>query len=582
MSKNKNVCEVLLDILADAGGRQIFGVVGDALNPFLEAMRDDERFEWKGMRHEENAAYAAYAQSHLTGGIGICAGTVGPGALHLINGLYNAKREGAGVIAITGQVAHKERGTGYHQEVNLEKVFDDVCGYQAIIHTPEQMPRLAQIAVQRALINREVVRIELPINVSEKLVPNMHQFHPILKVRSTLIPAAEQIDHAAEIINAGKKVAIFAGVGCREAKGDVIALSKRINAPIVHTLKGKDIFDYDDPNVVGMTGLIGNPGGYHAVNDCDVLVMLGTDFPYEWFLPEKAKIIQVDRSVEHLGRRAPIAAGLLGDVKATLDLLLPKIEQKSDDTFVDHQVKLVGKWLKSQEKESSIERSSEPLHPQIFAREISDQASDDAVFALDIGECTVWVARQTRMGGDRRMVGSFNHSSLGSGLPSALGASALDPDREVWAFCGDGGFGMAMQDFLSAVRYGWPIKVIVFNNSTLGFVKMEMEVAGYAVNPAATDLLNPDFAEYAKICGGDGVRVEHAKDIPAAIAQAKASTKPFIIDAVVTHGELVMPPHVEAKMAWGFGMSKIKEGVLLAKGDHAQWDNWVKELKAKL
>lgn len=582
MSKNKNVCEVLLDILADAGGRHIFGVVGDALNPFLEAMRGDDRFEWKGMRHEENAAYAAYAQSHLTGGIGICAGTVGPGALHLINGLYNAKREGAGVIAITGQVAHKERGTGYHQEVNLEKVFDDVCGYQAIIHKAEQMPRLAQIAVQRALINREVVRIELPIDVSELPVPSLHQFHPILKTPSTLIPPSEQIDHAAEILNAGQKVAIFAGVGSREAKEDVIALSKRLQAPIAHTLKGKDIFDYDDPNVVGMTGLIGNPGGYHAVNDCDVLLMLGTDFPYEWFLPEKAKIIQIDRSIEHLGRRAPIAAGLLGDVKATLDLLLPKLDQKSDDKFVDQQVRLVNKWLEAQEKESSIERSSEPLHPQIFAHEISNQASDDAVFAMDIGECTVWVARQTRMKGERRMVGSFNHSSLGSGLPSALGAAALDPEREVWAFCGDGGFGMAMQDFLSAVRYDWPIKVIVFNNSTLGFVKMEMEVAGYAINPAATDLVNPDFAEYAKICGGDGVRVEHAKDIPAAIAAAKASTKPFIIDAVVSPGELVMPPNVKAEMAWGFGMSKLKEGILLAKGDHGQWDNWVKEVKAAL
>ncbi|NOD64321.1 MULTISPECIES: thiamine pyrophosphate-dependent enzyme [unclassified Ruegeria] len=578
----KNVCEVLLDILADAGGRQIFGVVGDALNPFLEAMRGDDRFEWKGLRHEENAAYAAYAQSHLTGGIGICAGTVGPGALHLINGLYNAKREGAGVVAITGQVAHRERGTGYHQEVNLEKAFDDVCDYQAVIHTPDQMPRLAQIAVQRALINREVVRIELPIDVSEQKVPSLHQFHPLLKQPSTLIPPEDEIARAAQIINAGKKVALFAGVGCREAKDQVLALSQKLNAPLAHTLKGKDIFDYDDPNVVGMTGLIGNPGGYHAVRDCDVLVMLGTDFPYEWFLPETAKIVQIDRSVENLGRRAPVASGLLGDVGATLDRLLPQIAEKEDRNFADHQVKLCNKWLAQQDKEASLERASEPLHPQLFAREISNQAAEDAVFAMDIGECTVWVARQTRMKGGRRMVGSFNHSSLGSGLPSALGAAALDPSREVWTFCGDGGFGMSMQDFVTAVRYDWPIKVIVFNNQTLGFVKMEMEVAGYAVNPMATDLVNPDFAEYAKVCGGDGVRVEHAADIKDAIAQAKASTKPFIIDAMVTPGELVMPPHVDTKMAWGFGMSKLKEGILLAKGDHAQWDNWVKELKAQL
>lgn len=579
---SNSVCKVLLDILADAGGRQIFGVTGDALNPLLEAMRGDGRFEWIGVRHEENAAYAAYAQAHLTGGIGICAGTVGPGALHLINGLYNARREGAGVVAITGQVAHRERGTGYHQEVNLEKVFEDVCGYQAVINSPDQMPRLAQIAVQRALINREVVRIELPIDVSEQQVPSLHQLHPILKTPSTLIPPESEIDRAAKIINAGRKVALFAGVGCREAKDKVLALSQRLNAPITHSLKGKDIFDYDDPNVVGMTGLIGNPGGYHAVRDCDVLVMLGTDFPYEWFLPENAKIIQIDRNVEHLGRRAPIASGLLGDVGATLDLLLPKLAAKDDRAFADRQVKLCTKWLAQQDRDSSLERDTEPLHPQLFARQVSDQAADDAIFAMDIGECTVWVARQTRMKGGRRMVGSFNHSSLGSGLPSALGAAALDPQREVWAFCGDGGFGMSMQDFVTAVRYEWPIKVLVFNNQTLGFVKMEMEVAGYPLNPAATDLVNPDFAEYARVCGGDGVRVEHAADIPEAVARAKASRKPFIIDAMVTPGELVMPPHIDTKMAWGFGMSKLKEGILLAKGEHAQWDNWVKELKANL
>ncbi|MGI9367571.1 MAG: thiamine pyrophosphate-dependent enzyme, partial [Ruegeria sp.] len=299
-----------------------------------------------------------------------------------------------------------------------------------------------------------------------------------------------------------------------------------------------------------------------------------------WFLPEKAKIIQIDQSVEHLGRRAPIASGLLGDVGATLDLLLPQVGDKADRSFADYQIRLCHKWLDQQENAASLDRDAEPLHPQLFAREISNQAAEDAVFAMDIGECTVWVARQTRMKGGRRMVGSFNHSSLGSGLPSALGAAALDPGREVWAFCGDGGFGMSMQDFVTAVRYDWPIKVIVFNNQTLGFVKMEMEVSGYPLNPAATDLVNPDFAEYARICGGEGVRVEHASDIPDAIARAKTSRKPFIIDAMVTPGELVMPPHLDARQAWGFGMSKLKEGILLAKGDHAQWDNWVKELKA--
>jgi len=578
----KNVCEVLLDILAEVGAHQIFGVTGDALNPFLEAMRGDNRFEWIGVRHEENAAYAAYSQSILTDGIGICAGTVGPGALHLINGLYNAKRESAGVIAITGQVAHKEMGTNYHQEVNLQKMFDDVCGFQAIIHSPEQMPRLAQIAVQKALIDREVVRIELPIDVSSQPVPTMTMRHNLLTIPSRLLPPDSEIQKAAKAINSASKISLFCGAGCRLAKANIITLAKKLNAPITHTLKGKDIFDYDDPNVTGMTGLIGNPAGYHSVLDADVLVMLGTDFPYEWFLPENATIIQVDQSVERLGRRAAVNISLLGTVQDTVSELLPFIEDKTDTTFLNKQFERRDRWLALMDKQSALSRTEKPLHPQLFAKAISDLASNDAVFAVDVGECTVWVARQTRLSKNRRLVGSFNHSSLGSGLPSALGAIALNPTRQVWAFCGDGGFGMAMQDFLTAVRYNWPLKIIVFNNSQLGFVKMEMEVSGYPYNNTATDLVNPDFAEYARICGGEGIRVTEADQIIPAIKQALASPAPFIIDAVVSPGELVMPPHIDLKQAWGFGISKIREGILGLKGDHTQWSNWKKEIDSSL
>ncbi|MCH2183276.1 MAG: thiamine pyrophosphate-dependent enzyme [Mariniblastus sp.] len=579
---HQNVCQNLLDILAGAGVRQIFGVTGDALNAFLDAIRKDDRFEWIGVRHEENAAYMAYAQAELTGGIGVCAGTVGPGALHLINGLYNAKREGAGVVAITGQVAHSERGSSYFQEVNLTRMFNDICSYQAVIDSPQQMPRLAEIAVQKALIERSVTRIELPIDVTTAKVTSQHFMHPLVMQQSRVLPPEAELDKAAELINQGRRVAFFCGIGCRGAKQEVIQLAEKLSAPIVHTLRAKDIFDCGDPNVVGLTGLIGNPSGYHAIWNCEVLVMLGTNFPYDGFIPDGIEVIQVDYKVENIGRRAPVNVGLVGTIKDTLAELEPRIEPKTSDKFLPGLERMKKKWLNQMEKQASLTRTDEPLHPQLFARAISDRASDDAVFGVDVGECVVWIARQVHMTGDRRMLGSFNHGSLGAGLPVTIGASALDPQRQAWAFCGDGGFAMSMQDFVTAVRFNWPIKVIVFNNSELGFVKMEMEVAGLPLYPDATGLVNPNFADFAKACGGDGVKVEHADQIVPAVEAAIASDKPFVIDAVVSPGELTMPPTITIKEAWGFGISKVKEAIMGLKGDHEQWKGWRDEFKANL
>ncbi|HIG72550.1 MAG: thiamine pyrophosphate-dependent enzyme [Myxococcales bacterium] len=578
---SRSVCESLLDTLAEAGARDIFGMTGDVLNPLLEAIRKDDRFRWIGVRHEEHAAYAAAAQSELTGRIGVCAGTAGPGALHLINGLYNAQKEGAAVVAITGQVARAERGSDYHKEMDLTKVFDDVCAYQALIDTPAQMPRMAEIAVQKALVHRVVTRIELPADVIGAQVPSEHFTHPLVHEQPRFAPSEDQLTKAATLINAGKRVTLFCGIGCRESRETVLSLADQLGAPIVHTLRAKEVFDTSDPAVVGMTGLIGNPAGYHGVFDCDVLVMLGTDFPYDEFLPEGRPIIQIDRDVDHIGRRAPVTLGLVGDVGATLEALAPKLKGDSSK-FRGGLVKLRDRWLGQMEKQASLERTDEPLHPQLFAREISNRADPDAIFGCDVGECTIWLARQMSVSGGRRMIGGFNHGSLGPGLPVALGAAALDPNRQVWALCGDGGFGMSMSDFVTAVRFNWPIKVIVFNNSVLGFVKMEMEVSGLPPNPPATELLNPDFALYAKACGGDGVRVEHAADIVPAIEQAIASDKPFIIDAIVSAGELSMPPHIKVSEAWGFGLSKVKEGLMGLKGDHEIWKSWRDEFKANL
>ena len=345
----KSICESLLDMLAEAGAREVFGMTGDDINPLLEAIRHDDRFRWIGVRHEEHAAYAAAAQSELTGKIGVCAGTAGPGALHLINGLYNAQKEGAGVVAITGQVGRSHRGSDFHKEMNLARVFDDVCAYQAIIETPSQMPRIAEIAVQKALVERCVTRIELPADVIGEDVPSEHFSHPLIHQLPRTAPPADLVTKAAEILNGGKRVTIFCGIGCRDARDKVLDLADRLQTPIANTLRAKDIFETSEDPVVGMTGLIGNPAGYHAINDCDVLLMLGTDFPYDEFLPDGRPIIQVDRIVDHIGRRAPVTLGLVGDVGATLDVLTPLVKGDSSH-FRGHLYKLRDKWLGQMEK----------------------------------------------------------------------------------------------------------------------------------------------------------------------------------------------------------------------------------------
>lgn len=575
----RSISQAILDVLAEAGARDVFGVVGDVINPFVLQTIEDPRFNWVTVRHEEHAGYAAAAQSELNGAIGVCAGTAGPGALHLINGLYNAQKEGGAVVAITGQVPTAQRGSDFHKEMDLTKIFDDVCAYQAIIETPAQVPRMIEIAVQKALAERAVVRIEVAADIFPMNIASEHFTHPLVHSIPPVTPPTELLQKAADILAGGKRVTVYCGIGCRDSKDDVLKLANTLGAPLAHTLRAKDIFDYSDGPVVGLTGNIGNPSGYHAVNDCDVLLMLGTDFPYSEFLPDGRPIIQVDQKVDHIGRRAPVTLGLVGDAGATVRGLLPllKGEQKSCG-FRDHLLGMRDKWLKRVDEQASLSRKDEPLHPQLFAKAVSDAADKDAIFAVDVGECTVWAARNMAMTGGRRMVGGFNHGSLGPGLPTALGAAALDPSRQVWALCGDGGFCMSMNDFVTAVRYNWPIKVLVFNNSELGFVAMEMQVAGMPKSAEATGLTNPDFAAYAKACGGDGVRVEHADDIMPAIEQALASDKPFIIDAIVSSGELVMPPHVEIDEVWGFGMSKVKEGLLGLEGDHRVWKEWRDEM----
>lgn len=578
-----NVSEQLLKILTDVGVRQVFGLTGDALNHFVDAIRKQEQVEWITVRHEETAAYAAYAQAALTDKLAVCAGTVGPGALHLINGLYNAKKERVPVLAITGQVPLVQQGTDYFQEVDLKKMFDDVCAYQAIIRTPEEAPRVVLRAIRIAMAQQAVCRIELPADVAAMPAAGERFIGPVPVSGAVLMPGEQQVRAAAEALASGKRITILAGAGCRGAKEEVLQLAGMLQAPIVHTTRAADIFDRETPGVVGLTGLIGIPSGYHAVMRCDRLLMLGTDFPYDTFLPSGTLAVQVDVRLENIGNRMPVAVGVHGDVKSTVTALIARMEQRTDGgAFRSTLVEAHAKWVVHEKEAADPAHDHEPLHPQIFARAIDEQASEDAIFTIETGTSAIWSFHNISFHGGRRILGSFNHGSMGVGLPAAIGAQALEPGREVWALVGDGSFVMGMQDFLTAAEHQWPIKVIVFNNGELGFVKLEMEEAGLAPQYGALKQYNPDFAEFARLCGGEGIRVEHAKDIASAVAMAKHASKPFIIDAVVSGGEISFPPHITLKQVFGFGRSKLEEGALAITGDAKQWKNLSEEIETTI
>jgi len=565
-----NVSEQILQILSNIGVTQIWGVTGDALNTFTDALqKPDYNIKWNAVRHEENGAFAACAEAQMTGNLAVCAGTVGPGSLHLINGLYNAKKERVPVLAISGQVARVNLGTNYFQEVGLTKIFDDVCEYQAVIRSAEEAPRVVLRAIQVALERNAVVRVEIPVDIASEEAKGEHFMHPVVRSNAILVPSVGDIQKVAKALNEAKKVTILAGAGCKNSKNEVLQLSEKLNAPIAHTLRSSDIFHKDEKNIVGLTGLIGNPTGYQAVMNPDVLIMLGTDFPYSNFLPDDCIVIQIDTRVENIGNRVKVDIGVHGDCKASLEMLLPKITQKEESKFLNHLVEKFAEWRKSKDDKYGLDADTKPLHPQLFMQELNKKASNDACFTVDVGESAIWVAHHLSLHTNRRLLGSFNHGSMAVGFPAAMGIQSVNPGRQVWAIVGDGAFGMCMNDFITAVRYDWPVKILVYNNSQLGFVKIEMEEAGYAMADKALKLTNPNFAEYAKLCGGDGIRVECAEDIPKAIEAAIASPKPFIIDAVTNPGELSLPPHITLEEAWGFGKSKVKEILLTVKGDSA-------------
>lgn len=575
-----NVSEQLLKILENEGVKHIFGVAGDALNPLVVALGKQDQVKWIKMKHEGNASFAAFAQGELNESIGVCASTVGPGALHLVNGLYNAKKERSPVLAITGQVPVEHLGTNYFQEVDLNKVFDDICEYQAIIRSPEEAPRVILRAMRIAINKKCVCRVELPANIAGMKAKNQDFVHSVYRSNSTITPHKEVLEDAVKLINNAEKVGILAGAGCRSSRKEVLEFAKKIKAPITHTVRASDIFDHSSENVVGLTGLIGNPSGYKAVMDCDLLIMLGTDFPYTKFLPEKTKTIQVDIRPENIGNRTSVTLGIHSDIIHVVRYFNEKCMPKRDESFVKKLNREFEKWKQRNCETSDGEKDFKILHPPIVAREISDIASDDALFVIDTGTSAIWSTNFMNFHSDRRIIGSFNHGSMAVGLPAAIGAQLQFPEREVWALVGDGAFNMSLQDFSTAVEYNLPIKIVVLNNRELGFVKIEMEEAGMVPNYDALEVKNFDFVNFAKNIGGEGEEVREVKHIIPALEKAQKSKKPFIINAHVTPGELSLPPKIDVHQAKNFGSSKIKEVVKAINGDKRQWDNIKNEIEA--
>lgn len=558
------VAEVLIQTLVEAGVRRVYGVVGDSLNGITEVIRKSARIEWLHVRHEEVAAFAAGAEAHLTNQIAACAGSCGPGNLHLINGLFDCHRSRVPVLAIAAQIPSHEIGSNYFQETHPELLFKDCSHYCELVSQPEQMPRVLAIAMRTAITKRGVSVVVIPGDVALRECPASAVSLGILESASTVSPSAGELQKAAEILNRAKKVTILGGAGCDGAHDELITVAEHLKAPIVHAMRGKEFIEYDNPFDVGMTGLLGFSSGYHAMMNCDALLMLGTDFPYQQFYPKDAKIIQVDVRGEQIGRRTPVHLGLIGKVKDTLEALIPMLDHKSDRSYLDRCLNHYKQARQGLDDLAVGERGRTPIHPQYVAKIVDELAGEDAVFTCDVGTPTIWAARYLHMNGKRRLIGSFNHGSMANALPHAIGAQTAYPGRQVISFSGDGGLAMLLGDILSLRQLNLPVKLVVFNNSTLGFVELEMKAAGFV--SYGTDLVNPDFAKLAESAGIQGARVEKPEGLRPALERAFAHNGPALVDVIVNRQELSMPPTISVEQALGFSLYMIR-AVMSGRGD---------------
>lgn len=553
------VAELVVETLRRAGVGRIYGVPGDSLNGITEALRARGTIAWVHVRHEESAAFAAAGEAHLTGKLAVCAGSCGPGNTHLINGLYDANRSRLPVLAIAAHIPSGEIGTSYFQETHPERLFQECSEYCELVSSPNQLPRTLEIAIRTAVGRRGVGVVIIPGDVALLKAENvgvMADTRALLPVSAVVQPPDAELDALAKLLSASNRVTLLCGRGCAGAHDKLMQLAEVLKSPIVHALGGKEAVEWDNPFDVGMTGLIGFASGYRAMLGCDTLLMLGTDFPYRQFYPTDARIAQVDLRPENLGRRCKIELGLVGDVSATIEALLPKLPERRDRSHLDDNLAHYKKAREGLDDLAVGKPGRKPIHPQYLTRTIDMLAAEDAVFTCDVGTPTIWAARYLTMNGRRSLIGSFAHGSMANALPQAIGAQASFPGRQVISLSGDGGFAMLMGDFLTLVQGRLPVKVVIYNNSTLGFVQMEMQAAGQL--DWGVDLVNPDFAAMARALGIHAARVEDPKDLSDAAAEMLRQPGPALLDVVTATHELSMPPHIEAKEIKGFSLFALR------------------------
>jgi len=563
---SKNVSDRLVEMLADAGVKRIYAVTGDSLNPVNDAVRRDGRLQWIHVRHEEAGAYAASMEAELNG-IGCCMGSSGPGHVHLVNGLYDANRAGNPVIAIASTISTSKLGLDNFQETRPEYLFQDCSQYVFVAHTPKQAMNGLQTAIQHAISKKGVAVLGLPGDIAASDAEAVDSSDKNFYTRPRIIPGPKQIQELANIINAHEKVMLFCGHGCREAKEEVMQLAKKVNAPMGYSFRGKIFFDHEDnPFAVGLNGLLGDKSGFEAMHKADVLLMLGTDFPYSEFLPEKCKIIQIDNKPEKLGRRAKVDHGFSGDIQSTLQELMPLVETKSSEQFLNDMRALHQEIQDIYNSYVEGMGSEKQIHPEYVAHLVDKLAAEDALFTVDTGMSAVWAARYLKAGKNRYLTGSFNHGSMANAMPMAMGAGLSNPDRQVIAFCGDGGISMLLGDLMTIRQYDIPVKIIIFNNGSLGMVKLEMRVQGYM--DWQTEMVNPDFIKLAEAMGIAAWEAKKPGEAEAALINGFEHDGPAIINIFTDPNALAMPPSVDFDQLEGFARSMAK---LMLNGKSAEF-----------
>ena len=552
---SRTAADYMAEALAQAGVERIYGVVGDSLNGFTDALRRLKSIEWVHMRHEEGAAFAAGAEAYLTGKLAVCAGSCGPGNLHLINGLFDAHRNNVPVLAIAAHIPSTEIGIDYFQATHPETLFKECSHYVELASSPNQLPQILLRAMRVAVGRRGVAVVVIPGDVAlrplEDRVPTW--LVPALAVTH---PSETEVRKLAYLLNLSSRVTILGGAGCAGEHNSVVELARKLKAPIVHALRGKEHLEFDNPFDVGMTGLLGFASGYWAMKSCDALLMLGTDFPYRQFYPEGARIAQIDIRPDALGNRCPLDIGVVGTVGDTLKALLPLLQEKTDTRHLDE---AIADYRKARADLDALAESgphSNLIHPQYVTRTVSELAADDAIFSCDVGTPVAWSARYLKMNGHRRLVGSFSHGSMANAMLQAIGAQATFPKRQVISFSGDGGFTMMMGEFVTLIQTGLPVKIVVLNNGTLGFVELEMKASGFL--DAGCDLKNPNFAAMAQSMGIKGIRVEKPQDLRSAVQDVLSHNGPALLDVVTARQELVMPPRTTLGEAHKFGVFMLK------------------------